>query len=148
MSQESVHANHILPLKIYLIIGGSLLALTGITVYIASLDFGAMNLLVALGIATLKATLVGMYFMHLKYDNKLYATMFLLSIIFLGLFIVFTMFDTMRRDDINPERSQHVKPNAEIYDNVNKTEAPSHTSEPAKSEEQSDTETADKTDSH
>ena len=148
MSQESVHANHILPLKIYLIIGGSLLALTGVTVFVASLDFGAYNLLIALGIAAFKATLVGMYFMHLKYDNKLYASMFLLSIVFLGLFIVCTMFDTMRRDDINPERSEHVKPDAEIYDNLNKAEAPPQTSEPAQSEEQSDTETADKTDSH
>ncbi len=123
MSNETTSHLHILPLKIYLLIGGALLVLTGVTVFVASLDFGAMNLLVALGIAAFKATLVALYFMHLKYDNKFYSVIFLSSIVFLTCFIVLTMFDTMRRDDLNPERSQHKKPSSFIYDDLDKAGA-------------------------
>lgn len=90
---------HVLPLSTYLTVGGTLLALTVVTVMVAQYHFGEWNLIVAMAVATVKATLVLLYFMHLKYDNKIYAYAFLISIAFLAVFITFTMIDTMTRDE-------------------------------------------------
>jgi len=96
MSEKQHH--HVLPLSVYLIVGATLLVLTGITVVVAEFQLGEWNLIVAMAIAALKATLVLLFFMHLKYDNKLYSFAFLISIAFLAVFIVFTMLDTLERD--------------------------------------------------
>lgn len=89
--------HHVLPLPVYLSVFASLILLTVITVWVAQFDFGAFNGLVAMAIATLKATLVGMYFMHLKYDNKLYATILVSSVGFLLIMWAFTIFDFITR---------------------------------------------------
>lgn len=115
MSQES-HKEHILPLSVYLTIGSILLVLTAVTVIVAQFHFGPYNLLVAMIIAATKASLVALYFMHLKYDNKLYATVFVLSVIFLAVFVTLTMFDTLRRGDVDPEKSGPIEHNAAMYD--------------------------------
>lgn len=90
---------HVLPLSTYLMVGSALLVLTFVTVAVAQFHFGEWNLIVAMAVAAVKATLVLMFFMHLKYDNKLYLFAFLISIAFLAVFIVFTMLDTMARDE-------------------------------------------------
>ncbi len=89
--------HHILPFDVYLKVFGSLIFLTIITVWVAQFNFGAFNGLVAMGIATIKAALVGMYFMHLKHDNKLYSTILVGSVGFLILFWFFTFFDFVTR---------------------------------------------------
>jgi cytochrome c oxidase subunit 4 len=92
------HHPHVLPLRVYLATWGALLVFTVITVFASSLDLGHTgNLLVALVIATLKAGLVAAVFMHLRYDHKFHTIILLSSIIFLGIFISFTMFDTSAR---------------------------------------------------
>jgi len=111
----STHEHHILPLKIYLAVGFGLLVLTVITVAVSFADFGGFNLVVAMLIATIKATLVALYFMHLKYDNKLYLSIFVISLLFLAVFIVFTMFDTLNRGEINKERESPVEASAWVY---------------------------------
>ena len=90
---------HVLPLSTYLMVGSALLVLTFVTVMVAQYQFGEWNLIVAMAIAAVKATLVLLFFMHLKYDNKLYTYAFLISIAFLAVFITFTMIDTMTRDE-------------------------------------------------
>ncbi len=69
--QES--RGHISPTKTYIYVGLSLLILTAITVAASYMDFGSMviNIIIALIIATIKASLVILYFMHLKYENKI-----------------------------------------------------------------------------
>ena len=62
---------HIVPFKTYCTILGALLVLTVITVLAAQFDFGNFNLVVAMAIASVKALLVAMFFMHLKYENPL-----------------------------------------------------------------------------
>ncbi|MDF1544286.1 MAG: cytochrome C oxidase subunit IV family protein [bacterium] len=114
-SMTAKHHPHVLPLGTYLIIGSLLLALTAITVYISLFDFGSMNLIVAMAVAATKATLVALYFMHLKYDKKIFSIVFVGALIFLAIFIIFTMLDTLRRDDINPIRIKTISPNAVIY---------------------------------
>lgn len=83
--------SHIVPQKIYLLIFATLLCLTLITVDIAFYNFGFLNLWIALSIATIKATVVVMYFMHVKYSSKLtwvfaIAGVFWLVILFVLLF--------------------------------------------------------------
>lgn len=117
MSNEQ-HKEHIIPLSTYLGVFSALVALTAITVWIAQFHFGEWNLIVAMSVAVVKALLVAFIFMHLLYDNKLYATVFAGSIVFLAVFIVFTMYDTLRRDDIYEQVGKPIKSKAIIYENM------------------------------
>jgi len=67
--EESQH--HIVSPVIYIIIGGSLLVLTGVTVGASYLELGIFNPIVAIAIACIKAVLVVLFFMHVKYSSKL-----------------------------------------------------------------------------
>jgi cytochrome c oxidase subunit 4 len=64
-------STHVLPLRIYLMVFVSLLVLTATTVAVAFVDLGPLNNLVAMGIAGLKASLVILFFMHVRYSTKL-----------------------------------------------------------------------------
>ena len=90
-------SNHIVPFKTYLNILLTLLGLTVVTVLVSLVDFGVLNLLIAMGIATVKAALVLMYFMHLKYDDRAYLVIFLVGIFFLVIIFLFSMFDIVTR---------------------------------------------------
>jgi cytochrome c oxidase subunit 4 len=118
MSAEHQTHHHILPLKVYLAVGSALLLLTFITVEVALHDFGAFNLVIALSIASIKALLVAFFFMHLWYDNKLFFVIFSACLLLLTVFIVLTMFDTMRRGDISAEVAMPINPRAEMYNNI------------------------------
>jgi len=61
---------HVLPLSTYFAVWGALVVLTVITVAASRFDFGAANTVIAMFIATVKATLVALFFMHL-YHNML-----------------------------------------------------------------------------
>lgn len=111
--------HHITPLHTYLGVGISLIILTGITVAVSFIHFGAFNLVVAMLIASVKAALVAMFFMHLYYDNKLYAAIFSISLIFVSIFIILTMFDTLQRGKIDEVREKPIRENAKIYDQNN-----------------------------
>ena len=73
-----------------------LIVLTAITVAVSYFDLGPLNLIVALSIATIKASLVAMWFMHLRYDSGLHAFIFLVGVVFLGLFLVIAMVDSVQ----------------------------------------------------
>jgi len=64
-------STHIVPLKTYYAIFAALLAGTAVTVGVAFLDLGPMNTVVAITIAVIKALLVVLYFMHVKYSSRL-----------------------------------------------------------------------------
>jgi cytochrome c oxidase subunit 4 len=63
--------HHIVSPVIYIIIGASLLVLTGLTVAASFVEMGVFNPIVALLIACIKAVLVVLFFMHVKYSTKL-----------------------------------------------------------------------------
>jgi cytochrome c oxidase subunit 4 len=65
------HEEHIVQPKTYLLILIVLLILTATTTGVAFLDLGIFNPIVALAIACVKATLVVLFFMHLRYSSKL-----------------------------------------------------------------------------
>jgi cytochrome c oxidase subunit IV len=75
--------HHIIPLKVYFRVIALLMFLTVITVAAAQVDFGAFNKIIAILIASVKAGFVLAYFMHLKYDDKIYWVALGTSIFFL-----------------------------------------------------------------
>lgn len=72
----------------------SLLVLTAVTVAVAYVDLGEANLFVAMGIATVKAMLVALFFMHLLHDTGFNRLAFFGSFFFISLFVSFTLMDT------------------------------------------------------
>ena len=90
-------SEHIVPFKTYLNVLLVLLGLTAVTVLVSLVDFGILNLIISMGIATLKAVLVLMYFMHLKYDDKTYLAIFLSGVFFLIIIFLFSMMDILTR---------------------------------------------------
>ena len=62
---------HIVPVRVYLTVFALLLALTALTTGAAFVDLGAFNNVVALAIAACKATLVVLFFMHVRYSTRL-----------------------------------------------------------------------------
>src|SRR5262249_59384331 len=91
------HVPHVLPISAYLATWIVLLVLTILTVIASYYNFGAGNFIIAILIATTKACVVAAMFMHLRYDRKFHAIIFSFSLIFLGIFIMFTMYDTETR---------------------------------------------------
>jgi cytochrome c oxidase subunit IV len=71
MSEPTHHEHHIVTPKVYITIGASLLVLTGATTAISFVELGTFNAVVALAIACIKAVLVILFFMHVKYSSKL-----------------------------------------------------------------------------
>ena len=113
-SHESKH--HIVSLKTYISVGIALLILTAVTVSISFIDLGGWNAIVALAIASVKALLVAFIFMHLLYDKKIYLVIFTTAILFLTIFIAFTMFDILTRGALYPISDGPIKSDAIIYD--------------------------------
>ena len=93
-SQHSQSVGHVVPLPILFAIWISLLILTGVTVAVADIDLGRANLWVAIAIAVLKASLVALYFMHLKYDHPFHAVILIGALLFVMLFIGIAMMDS------------------------------------------------------
>ena len=77
----------------------ALFFLTAVTVFVAGIDFGSnfVNLMIAMAIATVKASLVVLFFMHLRWEKGMNAIVFLSSIFFVGVFMVFTFMDINTR---------------------------------------------------
>jgi len=99
--ENTAHAHPITGPRVYATVLVALLLLTGLTVTAAGIDFGSYNTVIALIIATMKASLVALFFMHLRHD-KLNAVIFLGGIFFLAVFLIFTLFDTNTRTTVLP----------------------------------------------
>jgi cytochrome c oxidase subunit 4 len=83
----------------YLAIILTLLALTGITVFAAFVDLGRFNIVVALLIATVKATLVVLIFMHAKYAPERTKLVIIAGVFWLALLLFMTLSDYASRVD-------------------------------------------------
>jgi len=108
--------HHIVPLKTYLAVGFALLVLTAVTIGVSFIDLGGWNAIVAVAIASIKALMVAFIFMHLLYDKKIFLVIFSVAILFLTIFISFTMFDILSRNDIYPGLDKPISSDAIIYD--------------------------------
>lgn len=95
------HLGHVLPMKVLAGVFGALLCLTVVTVLVAQVDFGSksLNLAIALLIATVKASMVVLYFMHIRYDRLFHAVMIASGLLAAGLFVAFTLVDRSQYED-------------------------------------------------
>lgn len=94
-TQDSAPAAvHVVPPRVLVAVWAALLVLTAVTVGVTYVDLGPFNLWLALGIATCKAALVALYFMHLRYDHPFNAVVFVGALFFVMLFIALALLDT------------------------------------------------------
>ncbi len=105
---HEVH-EHVSPVSLYNKIIGILFVLTALTYAVSFADLGAASLTVAMLVALVKASLVVGYFMHLKYDDRYHLFVFLGTIIFVGIFFGFTMYDMDARNRLNEEQATFVR---------------------------------------
>jgi cytochrome c oxidase subunit 4 len=80
-----------------------LLILTGITIGASYIDLGSGNVVVALIIATIKASLVVLFFMHLRWDKPVYGIVAMAGFLFLGIFLMFDLIDQETRNYYLPQ---------------------------------------------
>jgi cytochrome c oxidase subunit 4 len=97
-----VHA-HLSSAQFYWGIFSALVILTILTVRVSYYDFGSLNILIALLIATMKAGLVATFFMHLRHDSLFNTLAFLAAFLFLAIFILLTYDDMGRRGEVDPD---------------------------------------------
>ena len=90
-------SGHISPKSTYYAIFGTLMVLTGVTVAVAFIPLGAANFPVAIAIAITKATLVVLFFMHVKYSSRLTKMVVGMAIFFLAILLLLTMTDYLSR---------------------------------------------------
>jgi cytochrome c oxidase subunit IV len=90
-------SHHIMPKKIYFIIFAALLVGTAVTVQAAFVDLGPLNTVVALAIAVVKATLVVLFFMHVKYSSRLTKLVVAGGLVWLVILFGLTMEDYLSR---------------------------------------------------
>ena len=91
-------SEHIVPPKVYVGIFLSLMILTAATVAAAYVNLGAFNIVVALAIATLKATLVVLYFMHARYSPGRTQLVIICAVFWLAIMLALTLSDYVTRD--------------------------------------------------
>ena len=91
------HVGHIIPARMYVVIWAILMVLTATTVFAATLELGVFNIVLALLIATVKGTLVVLFFMHLRYSTKLTMVTVIASIFWLFILFSLTMTDYISR---------------------------------------------------
>ena len=99
-------SGHIVPRRIYYGIFAALITFTLLTLWVAFQDVDthllglriALNPVIALAIATTKAVLVVLYFMHVRYSSKLTKVTVLAGVFWLGILLVMTMGDYVSRD--------------------------------------------------
>jgi cytochrome c oxidase subunit IV len=96
---EHQHTEHIVPPSTYLAIILTLMCLTALTVAVAYIDLGRFNIVAALGIATIKATLVVLFFMHAKYSPKRTKLVIFAGIFWLIILLFMTLSDYASRVD-------------------------------------------------
>jgi cytochrome c oxidase subunit 4 len=98
--EESRVSKHIVSPVVYVVIFVSLMLGTAITIWAAFQNFGKFNIVIALAIATIKATLVVLYFMHARYSPKRTQLVIVCSVFWLAIMLALTLadYDTRPRE--------------------------------------------------
>jgi cytochrome c oxidase subunit IV len=76
---------------------GALVVLTAVTVGVSYVDWGFLNVPISLFVASCKATLVLLFFMHIKYEGMVIKVSFISTVVFLAIMISFTFWDVAFR---------------------------------------------------
>ena len=104
---------HVVPLRFLAAIFAALIALTFITVFVTYWDFGKTpNLIIALAVAVIKASLVALYFMHLRWDSPFNSLVLIASFVFVAIIIAFALIDSFNYSDnlINTPDPSRISP--------------------------------------
>jgi cytochrome c oxidase subunit 4 len=88
---------HIVEYKVFVSVWIALIVLTATTITVAGLHLGKFSTLTALVIASVKASLVLWFFMHLKYEKRLFKVLLMVPIVTLTVIIGLTFFDIWYR---------------------------------------------------
>ena len=91
-------SGHVVPKKLYILVFAALIALTGLTTGVAFINLGKWNTVVALAIAVCKATLVVLFFMHLRWSSNLLRVVVASSLLWLVILIGLTLSDVFTRN--------------------------------------------------
>jgi cytochrome c oxidase subunit 4 len=95
---SAAHASvHVVPPRVYVAVFAALMVLTAITTAAAYVDLGPVNAVIMLGIAVLKATLVVLWFMHVRYSNQVTRVVLVASAIFIVILVVSIAGDVLLR---------------------------------------------------
>jgi cytochrome c oxidase subunit IV len=113
---------HLVPLSTLFATAGALLVLTVVTVAVRYVDLGEFNIWIAVGVAAVKAILVCLYFMHLRWDRPFNQLTMVGSVVFVALLMAFAMMDDGQNQSMmirgNPkwvqEKLNEVAPEAPI----------------------------------
>src|SRR5215212_2592278 len=98
MSEHGIAGHgHVSPKSTYYTIFGALMVLTALTIGVAFVHLGRLNFPVAIAIAITKATLVVLFFMHVKYSSRLTKMVVGMAFFFLGILLLLTMTDYLSR---------------------------------------------------
>jgi cytochrome c oxidase subunit 4 len=89
--------HHVVPVRVYLAIFAALMVFTAITVAVAFFDLGALNNVVMIAIAVVKASLVALFFMHVRYSTRLIPIVVTGGVFFLLVLLGITMSDYVSR---------------------------------------------------
>ncbi|HSN53879.1 MAG TPA: cytochrome C oxidase subunit IV family protein [Candidatus Sulfomarinibacteraceae bacterium] len=100
MAEHTEHGVHIASLRLLVVVLIALMFGTWLTVSATYVDLGALNIWIGLAIATAKAALVGLYYMHLRWDRPFNAFVFISAFAFLALFVGFTLMDSAHYQDL------------------------------------------------
>ncbi|MEE9391972.1 MAG: cytochrome C oxidase subunit IV family protein [Planctomycetota bacterium] len=99
MSHDDHGLSHISSLKTLFAVFALLLFFTAVTVGVSRFELGRWDLTIAMTIATVKAVIVSMYFMHLRYEKALNIVIFVSSILFAILFLGISALDATTYQD-------------------------------------------------
>ena len=92
-TQSHAEEHHVIPYRTYVNVWLALVVLTGITVGASMLELRHLAIFTAVLIAAVKSTLVLLYFMHLRFENKLFTIMLLAAIFTYAIFVILTFAD-------------------------------------------------------
>jgi cytochrome c oxidase subunit 4 len=90
-------STHVVPKKVYFAVFAILMVMTALTVLAAFKDLGQLNVVVAITIAVIKATLVVLFFMHVRYSDRLTWIVVITGFAWLSLMLVLTLSDYFAR---------------------------------------------------
>jgi len=90
-------STHVVPKKIYFLVFAVLITLTAVTVLAAYRDLGQLNVIVAITIAVVKGTLVVLFFMHVRYSDRLTWLVVITGFAWLAMMLVLTLSDYFAR---------------------------------------------------
>ena len=94
-------SEHVTSPWLYIVIFTALMVLTSVTVWVAFLDLGPLNDIVAMAIAVTKACLVILFFMHVRYSSRMVKVTVVAGFLWLAIMIGITLTDYLSRAKIN-----------------------------------------------